>query len=147
MLPTGDLAGAAIFLGVERDLLALHEAAHSSAFKRGGMNENVLAAIVRLNEPEAFLVVVKLHGTRCHCNILSLIWVHLIPSHATACLELRFSMFGGSERAPAFSEGETARLSGQMSTIVITGLGGRLQRVCCRKKGRRSDRAFQPASI
>ena len=25
------------------------------------------------------------------------------------------SMFGGSERAPAFNEGETARLSGQMS--------------------------------
>ena len=37
--------------------------------KRGGVDENVLAAIVRLNEAEAFLVVVEFHGARIHRSI------------------------------------------------------------------------------
>jgi len=46
-------------LNIERDLLALDQPAHSGAFKRRGVNENILAAIVRLNEAEAFLIVVE----------------------------------------------------------------------------------------
>jgi len=83
----GDLARAAIFLGIEGDLLALDQATHSGALKRGGVDENVLAAIVRLNKAKTFLIVVEFHGARIHRNILSLIEVHLIPSRACARLE------------------------------------------------------------
>jgi len=62
----GGLAGAAIFLRVEGDLLALDQPTHSGALKRGGMDENVFAAIVRLNEAEAFLIVVEFHSARIH---------------------------------------------------------------------------------
>jgi len=79
-----DLAGATIFLGIEGDLLAFDQPTHSAALKRGGMDENVLAAIVRLNEAEAFLVVVEFHGARIHEDILSLIEVHLISRRARA---------------------------------------------------------------
>jgi hypothetical protein len=61
-----ELAGAAVFLDVERDLLALHQTAHSSALERGGMNENVFAAVIRLDEAEAFLVVIKLYDAGIH---------------------------------------------------------------------------------
>jgi hypothetical protein len=40
----GHLAGTAILLSVEGNLLTLDEAAHASALKRRGVNENVLAA-------------------------------------------------------------------------------------------------------
>jgi hypothetical protein len=76
----GGLAGAAIFLGIEGDLLALDQPTHSGALKRGGVDENILAAIVRLDKTEAFLVVIELHGSRIHGDILSLIEVHLNPS-------------------------------------------------------------------
>ncbi len=65
----GGFAGALVFRGVEGDLLALHQPTHSGALKRGGVDENVLAAIVRLNEAEAFLVVVEFHGARIHRSI------------------------------------------------------------------------------
>jgi hypothetical protein len=100
----GDLAGPAVFLGIERDLLALDQPAHSSALERGSVNEDVLAAVIRLNEAKAFLVVIELHGARIHGDILSLIEVHLNPRRAIACLELGSSMFGGSERAPDIQE-------------------------------------------
>jgi len=80
----GGLAGAAILLGIEGDLLALDQPTHPGALERGGMDENVLATIVRLNEAEAFLIIVELHGARIHRNILSLIEVHLIPRRACA---------------------------------------------------------------
>jgi hypothetical protein len=67
----GNLAGAAVFLGVEGNFLAFDEPTHSGAFERGGMDENVLAAVIRLNEAEAFLVVVEFNGARGHGNILS----------------------------------------------------------------------------
>src|SRR3712207_2436162 len=60
------LAGAAVFGRVEGDLLAFHEAAHASTLQSGGVNEDVLAAVVRLNEAITLLVVVELHGTRVH---------------------------------------------------------------------------------
>ena len=43
------------------------------------MDEHVLAAIIRLNDTEAFLVIVELHGALVHNAILSLLWVHLNP--------------------------------------------------------------------
>jgi hypothetical protein len=69
----GNLAAAAVLLRIERDLLALHQPAHSGALQRGRVNEDVLAAVVRLNEAEAFLVVVELYGAGNHMDILSLI--------------------------------------------------------------------------
>jgi hypothetical protein len=96
----GDLAAAAVFLSIEHDLLALHQPAHAGALERGGVNEDVLAAVIRLNEAEAFLVVIELHGARSHGDILSLIELHLNPRRAIARLKLGSSMFGGSERAP-----------------------------------------------
>src|SRR5262245_4431798 len=48
----GDLAGAAIGFGIERDFLALGEAAQAGALQGGGVDEHVLAAIVRLDEAE-----------------------------------------------------------------------------------------------
>jgi hypothetical protein len=48
--------------GIERNVLALHKPAHSGAFERRGMNENVLAAVIRLNEAEAlFIAMVRLN--------------------------------------------------------------------------------------
>jgi hypothetical protein len=91
----GDLTGTTVLLGIERDLLALDQPAHSGAFERGGVNEDVLAAIIRLNEAKAFLVVIELHGARIHGDILSLIEVHLNQRRAVACLKLGLSMFGG----------------------------------------------------
>src|SRR6476469_2066128 len=67
-----DLAAAPIFGDVERDLLAFGEAAQSGALERGGVDEHVLAAIVRLDESEALHLVVELNGTRHHGEIPSL---------------------------------------------------------------------------
>jgi hypothetical protein len=43
-----------IFLGIEGNLLALDQLTRSGAVKRGSMDENILAAIVRLNEARPF---------------------------------------------------------------------------------------------
>jgi hypothetical protein len=60
------LAGAAIFLGIEDNLLALDQSAHSGALQRGGVDEHILTAVIRLDEAKAFLVVVELYGARIH---------------------------------------------------------------------------------
>jgi hypothetical protein len=52
------------------------------------VDEDVLAAVIRLDEAEAFLVVVELHGARIHRDILSL--MHVNPRPANARLEVRF---------------------------------------------------------
>jgi hypothetical protein len=67
----GSLAGAAVFLGLESHLLTFDKAAHASPFKGGRVNENVLAAIVRLNEAKAFLIVVELYGASVHGDSFS----------------------------------------------------------------------------
>src|SRR5262245_11483967 len=67
-----DLAAARIVLRVELHLLAFAQALDACALKRGGMNEDVLLSVVRLNEAEALFVVVELHGARNHGNVLSL---------------------------------------------------------------------------
>jgi len=88
------LPGAAILLNIERDLLALDQPAHSGAFKRRGVNENILAAIVRLNEAEAFLIVVELDGTRIHRSVLSLTQLHFAQAARQLVPSFDFSMFG-----------------------------------------------------
>src|SRR5688572_4234442 len=62
------LAGLAIGNHVIGDLLALVEGAQASAFDRADVNEDVLAAILRLNETEALLAVEPLNGARAHRN-------------------------------------------------------------------------------
>src|SRR6185312_13690618 len=62
----GRLAGLAIGHDLVRDLLAFAEGAHSSAFDRADVNEDVLAAVLRLNETETLLAVKPLHGARAH---------------------------------------------------------------------------------
>src|ERR1700676_5362017 len=62
----GDLAGARIGLRLESHLLTLAQGANSGALERGGMDEYILAAVVRLNKAEALLIVVELHRTRSH---------------------------------------------------------------------------------
>src|SRR5215213_7396061 len=66
----GDLAGAAVFGRVKGNLLAFDEAAHAGALKSGGMDEHILAAVARLDEAEAFLIVVEFYGARVHGRIL-----------------------------------------------------------------------------
>ena len=64
-----NFAGAAIFLGVVGDLLALDEAPQAGALKRGGMHETVLDAVIGLDEAEALLVIVPLHGALIHGHL------------------------------------------------------------------------------
>src|SRR5829696_5679355 len=66
----GDFAGAAVLGGVEGDLLALDKPAQAGALQRSRMDEHVLAAVVRLNEAEAFLIVVEFYGARIHRVVL-----------------------------------------------------------------------------
>jgi hypothetical protein len=47
------------------------EETHASAFDRTDVHEDILAAIIRLNEAEAFLVIEPLHGSFCHIALLS----------------------------------------------------------------------------
>ena len=65
------LAGPAIGNNLERDLLSLVEAAHSSTFDGADMDEHILAAVIGLNEAVAFLSVEELHGTLRHVVLLS----------------------------------------------------------------------------
>jgi len=56
---------------VESDLLSLVERTHASAFDRTDVHEDILAAIIRLDEAEAFLVIEELHGSSRHITVLS----------------------------------------------------------------------------
>jgi hypothetical protein len=47
------------------------EIAHSGAFDRTDVNENILPAIIRLDEAEAFLAIEPLYRTLRHENLLS----------------------------------------------------------------------------
>ena len=66
-----DLAGPAVLGRVEGNLLALDETTHSGALESGGMNEDVLAAVVRRDEAEAFCVVVEFNNAHNHWGSLS----------------------------------------------------------------------------
>jgi hypothetical protein len=101
--PYRKLPGAAILLNIKCDLLALDQPTHSGALERGGVNENVIAAVIRLDEAEAFLIIIKLNGTCIHCKrpFADLRAAKTQPHDV--CAELDVSMFGGSERTPAQS--------------------------------------------
>jgi hypothetical protein len=62
----GDLTGSAIRLGVKTDLLSLDQTAHSGALKRSCVDENVFATVIRLDEAEAFLIVIELDSASFH---------------------------------------------------------------------------------
>jgi hypothetical protein len=47
---------------VKSNLLSLVEGTHASAFDRADVHEDILAATIRLNEAEAFLVIEPLGG-------------------------------------------------------------------------------------
>ena len=60
------LACLSISNNVESDLLALIEGTHASAFDRADVHEHILAAAIRLDEAEAFLVIEPLHSSLRH---------------------------------------------------------------------------------
>ena len=62
----GHLARPTVFDKLEADLLALLEILHTGALKRAYMNEDVLRAIIRLNEAEALLDVEPFDFARFH---------------------------------------------------------------------------------
>jgi hypothetical protein len=62
----GDLAGTAIFLSVEGDLLTLVEGAHAGALEGCGVDEHVLAAVIWRNKAEALLIIIELYSARVH---------------------------------------------------------------------------------
>src|SRR5258708_38521541 len=68
----GDLAGAAVRLSVKGDFLTLVEGRDAGPLQSRGVDEHVLAAIVRLDEAETLLTIVELYGARVHGDILSL---------------------------------------------------------------------------
>jgi hypothetical protein len=98
----GDLAGTAVFSRVEGNLLAFDEAAQASALESGGVNEDVLAAVVRLDEAEALHVVVEFYGARIHGNVLGQCGMHVsFQAHESAtCGSVRRCLERKSERAP-----------------------------------------------
>src|SRR4051794_21536185 len=55
-------------LGLELDVRALGQRLEAVATDRAEMNENVLPAVSRRDEPEALGVVEPLHGSGCHRN-------------------------------------------------------------------------------
>jgi len=65
------LARSAILHDVVRDLLTIVQRPHAGALYRRNVDENVRAAIVRLNEAEALGGVKPLHSTSVHNDFLS----------------------------------------------------------------------------
>src|SRR6267378_8400477 len=62
----GRFASPAIRDDFERNLLPLVEGAHPCTFDRADMDEDILAALVRLNKAKTLLVVKPLHCSRSH---------------------------------------------------------------------------------
>jgi len=60
------LAAAAVNYNLKRDPLSLNQLAHSRAFDRADMNEDVVSARLRLNEAKTLLRVEPLYGTSLH---------------------------------------------------------------------------------
>ena len=66
----GLLAGAPVGLNVIGDPLTLSEAAHPGTLDGADVYEHILAAVIRLNETEAFLAIEPLYGTARHATLL-----------------------------------------------------------------------------
>src|SRR5260370_23081112 len=60
---------------VESDLLSLVEPMHPSAFDCADMHEDILAAVIWLDEAEALLDIEPLHGSLRHLALLSVTYV------------------------------------------------------------------------
>jgi hypothetical protein len=115
----GRFAAAAVGHNVKGDLLSLVESAHSGAFDRADMDEDILVAVFRLNEAEALLAIEPLHGSLVHGKY---------PYVSDARVGLRTRL---SRRNPAYSildkclkrarlsEGEAAQSIGQGSITFI----------------------------
>jgi hypothetical protein len=65
------LAAPSVSNNIKRDLLSLVEPRHSGSFDRADVDEDVLAAVIRLDEAEAFLAIEPLHGSLRHLAFLS----------------------------------------------------------------------------
>jgi hypothetical protein len=117
-----DLARTAIFLGIKGDLLALDEAADIGALKSRGVNENVLAAVLRLDEAKAFLAVVELYCSENHGIALSMAgaWGKSVRDRRSSG---SVEFWRESERAPD-SARQTARWFGQSIDDTYMGLNG-----------------------
>jgi hypothetical protein len=63
------LLGSSVYNKVKRDLLSLVEAAHSGAFDRADVHEDVLATVIWLDKSEALLGIEPLHGSLRHNNL------------------------------------------------------------------------------
>ena len=65
------LAGPSIRYDLIRDLLSLVETVHPGALDGADVHENILAAVIRLDEAKAFLAVEPLYGSLRHETFLS----------------------------------------------------------------------------
>jgi hypothetical protein len=77
--PSGRLAGAAVLLDLEVDLLAFDQGGHASPLDGGDVDENVRAAIVGSDEAVTLGGVEPLDGSSCH----------FFCSFASACVDDR----------------------------------------------------------
>src|SRR5258706_10006890 len=85
-----DFAGTAVFLRVEGDLLTFAETANAGALQSGGVDEHVLAAIIRRDEAETLLTIVELYGARNHADVLSVTLSAREPRPRDARSDARF---------------------------------------------------------
>jgi hypothetical protein len=71
----GGLPRAIVLDDIERDALSLIQCAETGSFDGADMDENVLRAILWLNETEAFLVVKPLYSTFIHKVPFTMVYV------------------------------------------------------------------------
>jgi hypothetical protein len=108
------LAGSSIWDEVERELLPFIEGAQAGALDSTDMNEDVLAAVIRLNETESLLNVEPLYSSRAHGDILS----HVDIGTRTFATLSRLVDFGElSETCTPIIAGEAAQSFGQVSIV------------------------------
>ena len=66
----GHLARALVFFHLEADALAFLKAGETRALNGGDVDEHVRAALLRLDEAEAFLLVEPLYGAGSHVDLV-----------------------------------------------------------------------------
>ncbi len=69
----GRFAGTGVDVGFVGNLLAFGQAGQAAAFQSGCMNENVLAAVLGLDEAVAFGFVIEFYGTGSHGIVLAFV--------------------------------------------------------------------------
>src|SRR6266566_716694 len=73
---------------VERDLLSLIEPLHPGAFDCADVHEDILTAVIRLDEAKAFLDIEPLHGSLRHLALLSVTYVIRPRASAAGLFEI-----------------------------------------------------------